>query len=351
MKKILALAVVMLLLLTGCTFAGQEGAGFGVSLADIAYATAEGAMDLTGCTLNVQAAQTEDTKGMRLGLDIYGEPYAEAVVALTEEYAALCLTGNEGVVAKYVVNDPDMMAQLNEALEEALANPQVTVNGSENGALSAALGQMLTTGEAELDDETAAELAETVAAVQEILEGSITEGEPLEIDGVTFNTVELEITHDQLMELIAAQGTEETQQTIDQLTEAGVTVDVYGTMYTAEAEDMFYMDIYSVVSGAEEVQLVVEVELDRLDPEAGNGLWVTVYEGEDVMAQVYVNVNGSLLDDTDWLNFDVSDATVLSEEDFDNLDETLGTEFETWTTQVVNGVMAVMMNNQAGLSQ
>lgn len=185
MKKILALVLAALMLLSAFAVAEAPIGGKQLTIKDIAVDAGGASLDLSGLDLILACAENGEQSGLRLALEGAGASILNAIAAVDSEQIAFTV---DGLSDTYAISLADM---------QAMAEAQGGMSGAFQDGFNAgfSFGTDLVTEEAE----AAGALIERAA---EMISGGMTPADPQTIDGVEYEVTDVAISEDQIAELL-----------------------------------------------------------------------------------------------------------------------------------------------------
>ncbi len=379
MKKLLAIALCLMLLLSGCTYAA-DGVNTALQLRDLTLITGpDNITDLSGLSLTVESAGTEDAAGFRLTLEDDNGPLS-AVLAVTEEYLYLSLTDADGTQTAYALDmanvvqsldlplpetapaDGDAMtdedweaalAEMQAAWEQQLADMGLTEEDLENMSdqeLEEFFAQVYGSDE---DSALAGEDPEQAAALEqaEQIIARCTQESQEELDGVTYDVSTITMSSDDVYELLdtlpIAVGGDEHIVLSDALDELGVTISLDAVTAVSQDGEHLLVSLTPVITNTEGDSYSLNFLLDGTGDDGFTTLILALTDSdEQPLVGIRVSFAAPETEDADWLPKDPTEgATVIdhleSEEDLQPLTDDLADFFG----QLSGKVFGVAMGN------
>lgn len=380
MKKLFAIALCLMLLLSGCTFAA-DGANTTLQLRDLALITGPDSItDLSGLSLTVESAGTEDIAGFRLTLEDDNGPLS-AVLAVTEEYLYLSLTDADGTQTAYALDmanvvqsldlplpetapaDGDAMtdedweaalAEMQAAWEQQLADMGLTEEDLEN-MTDEELDEFLTKlyGSDEDSSSPAGEDPEQAAALEqaEQIIARCTQESQEDLDGVTYDVSTVTMGPDDVYALLdtlpIAVGGDEHIVLSDALDELGVTISLDAVAAVSQDGEHLLVSLVPVITNTEGDSYSLNFLLDGTGDDGFTTLILALTDSdEQPLVGMRVSFAAPETEDADWLPEDLTEgATVIdhleSEQDLGPLTDDLADFFG----QLSGKVFGVAMGN------
>lgn len=379
MKKIIAIALCLMLLLSGCSYA-VEGADTALQLRDLMLITGpDNVTDLTGLSLTLESAANDDAAGFRLTLADDNGPLS-AVAAVTEQYLYLAMTDADGTQTAYALDmanvvqaldlplpetasadgdamtDEDLeaaLAEMQAAWEQQLADWGLTEEDLENMSdeeLEEFFAQMYGSDE---DAALAGEDPEQAAAMEQVEQiiARCTEESQEELDGVTYDVSTITMGTDDVYELLDALpisvGGDEHIVLSDALDELGVTISLDAVTAVSQDGEHLLVGLTPVITNTEGDSYCLNFLLDGTGDDGFTTLTLALTDSdEQPLAGLRVSFAASEAGDADWLSEDVTEgATVIdhleSEQDLGPLTDDVADFFG----QLSGKVFGVAMGN------
>lgn len=272
MKKLLAILLAAMLLLTACAVAEAGGQ---VVINDLVVYMNEGqSLDLSGIDFVLAAAGNGSEAGVRVAVEANGSSVANAIASLGAEQLELRVDGLSDV---YSIRYEDLIAMIERETGETglLEKLQSGLSGMSNGA------------------QALADVQAAIGVVVQNLYGIATPAGTEDIDGVEFEAYDLSISEETMAEMIyawidvldsyAQQGLEGTgydsyRQMFD---EADLHMSVDGKIYEAAEEIIASIDVNAFVAGETEPEtLNIYVDYTE-DMEEETSEYYVVFSGVD----------------------------------------------------------------------
>ena len=184
MKKLLAMLLAALMLITACAVA-EEAAGGKLVIRDVVINLGDETLDLSGIDLTLAMAGDGTQNGLNLVVDAAGSSVLNAIAAFDAEQMTLRADGISDV---YALSYEDLFNMFVEAAGGA-EELEAFMDGFESG---------VSVGMSSVDGEMPAEVAALVEHASEIFPNSISDGGTETIDGVEYAVVEINIDEDQM---------------------------------------------------------------------------------------------------------------------------------------------------------
>lgn len=348
--------MVMLLLLSGCAV-GDGGVGItvkGISWFAQMDEVTEGAME--GFSAGFELGQNDTAKGVRLHFDQDGETYAEAVVALSEDQVVLSFASASGT-GTYVARAEDeedlqAMREIMQTIDTYLEVAAQAETITPENFTPEVMAENMQTMYAQIEEQMKAfglegeELEEMLRQQQENMELTMelilpcyTQGEPIELDGVSYDTININVDNDTFMALLTAQNGEEAQEMIQTFQEQGVTISMTGAAHYAGEAMLVQMTAMVTVQG---LPIQMEIIMDGTEPETGIDVSMTVYMLNQPLLGGSVTMAYEPVEDASWLDVDLSNAQDLTNADDETVNDTLDAVAETFFADVMNGITTAM---------
>lgn len=315
MKKLIALTLCMLLLLSGCAYLGGAS-GAMVQLRDMYITDPDTTIDLRGLSAGVEIGNRGDSLGLRLTVSAEDQLKNELVLAVAEESVLFLLSGSTGEPYAYVVDDPQVVAPIRSALEQAMA-ADIPADGEDvdlENMTDEELAQYMAELEEQLksmglgdesDPEAADEAAAQAERMAEILEQCVSEGEPKQFEGEMYDTTNIDLPHDELMELLgmidASEYVEQDTDLAGLLEEAGVTVDLTGVIAVNADGTKSAYGFTPVFTNAEGKTITLNFTLQSMAEDGSLDLYFDAAEDGQDLGSLALNIAVSLLDEVTWL--------------------------------------------------
>ena len=358
MKKIIALMMVMLMLLSGCA-ALDDAPGASISLADLTFFAGDTMLDLTGFRAVLDVADDDNgTAGLRLRFETDEASYGQAILAVDEEQIVLDMNGSVYTLGMDVVADT-----LGELLGEVAGD-----SGMFDDELWAALEQ------ADLENMTEEELEEFLAQLEEqmadmgydeepyfyggintnipeealeqiaeLVSDCTTPGGEYEINGVIYQVSQLHVDNETMMQVIELlDDTGTARQTME---ESGVTMEIVGELYDGEVDAMVDMRVNVGGPDGSVITVGLSLILSTIDGNISVSAWAT-QDSTQIMA-FGLNMAVEADNDPDWLYVDTAGATAITDLESEEVLEQLSEDAEAFANSLMEGVFEVMMTNMA----
>ncbi len=312
MKKLIALALCLMLLLSGCGYSGSAL----VEIRDLYITDTDTTVDLRGLSGGVELGCSGDIYGLRLTVSADDELKNEMVVAVVEDNVLFLLNGGTGEPYAYAIDDPQVVGPIQQAFssviaaEGTFADEDVDIEGMTDEELDEYMAQLeeqlqsMTEGE-DTDPEAADEAAAMAQRAAEILQSCVSEGEPMQFDGETYETVNFDLPHDELMELLGsidtAQYMGEDVDLAQLLDAAGVTLDVTGVIAANEDGTKSAYGITPVFTNADGEVATLNITLQQTSEDGSLDFYLDINNDGQDLGSVSLTFNVQLLDEADWL--------------------------------------------------
>lgn len=295
MKKLLAILMTLVMLLTTCAFAESDTDGAKITLSDIVVYAGEAAMlDLTGLSLGVGVHVGEAGKGMQLTLGALENEVLALNMALAGKQLLLGMTGVTGVYSVDIAATAESMG--------------VDVDAVSNLDVEEVMGKI------SAEDQMA--LMSLLMEAMVVVQSGVTTGMTGEIDGVTCDVTTVEVAAESIKPLLEKavvnsylleeSGFESFSQMYNEIKPA---IGVSGTIL--ESEDSGVIDFVvngSVMDGAQSGQLKLYVKGEEAADDSVNlYIEIGVGAGEESYA---LGFNLNVVDENDGSWIPASDAPV-----------------------------------------
>lgn len=306
MKKIIALGLCVMLLLSGCAAVG-DAAGIHYGLGDLyANGTEVSLVDMTGLNGALEAAADGDVLGLRLLLEAEGREPMQAIASVSGEQVTLALDGLAGRKV-FVLEDADFAQGLTETVSGMLpgagaAEEDVELSEEDLAAMQAQLEETL----GSMSEEDLAQMQ----AQAELMAACFTAGEPEVIDGVEYAVTNIDIPYETLCQMLES----ESSGAGDILTAVGANglrVDLTGKLgYSAEGGMFLRLDAAVAMASGDGVLLRLDV--DVTDPADASAALTVEQNGEEVFS-LGADWSVAAVEDASWLRIDTADAPVITD--------------------------------------
>lgn len=352
MKKLIALALGLLLLLSGCAYPGGE-AGGQLRLKELMYALGDkDVVDLSGLVADLEAGCSDSAAGARMNVTA-GERQYEAVLAVVDGELTMLLNTAEGGSHAYVIGVPELNELVSGLFESLFAEEDVPADVPDGGLLFQSMD--------ELQQMADAVPGSSVSPMEQLMDRCMTDGEPLERDGVSFDVTDIHISHEDLLELVGLalpenpEGTESAEDDIGQLlADAGLTLDISGSAAVSEETDQAALGLDFTVADAEGGVVDTYLSLQELDGDGDIDLYLEMTLDGESLGAFSIAFNISPLEQADWLPDQIpADAAVLTEESTQEELAAFGQNIADFAGQVSGAIFGMMLGNRVvdGLSQ
>lgn len=387
MKKLIALMMCAMLLLSGCTAVTAEGPGTGFQVRDLVITSADGdVLDLTGLNIGFELAEADTGVGCRTTISADGQESADIIWAAVGQYLYLSLPGTEGTHS-YALD----MNKVVQALTDAIDGISEEINGiipaifpgtgegvdetpPSEDAIPEMTDEELEAAMAELEESMAgledgdyvlpdSGMSEEDAAAQQAMQEKINEilmrcmtQEVTQIDGEDFQVISFDIGPDDMTELLDATPdlfsfnmNGETVATLGQLLSAvNVSVALQGSVTGNQDFSKFLVDFTPVVT-SEGKEVSFNVNIDSM---AGDGTVAaslsTQQDGQSTGA-LSMLFAATVVEDGGWLPTELGeDTVVLTEMPLEQVEQVLADGFNDYLTVFQNIASGVAEANQAG---
>ena len=268
MKKILAVLLAMLMLISACAMA-EEASGGQLIVRDVVIDMGEGGtLDLSGVDLKLALAGDEAQTALRLALDAAGASVLNVIAAFDEEQLTLRADGISDV---YALSYEDLFNMIVEAAggDEEL---EAFVGGFESG---------VSAGMSAADGEMPAEVAALVEHAAEIIPNSVSDGGTTTIDGVEYTVIEIDISEEQMDVLLDDVAAIADVYAADNLKDSGydscaqlfdeqqLRASVNGAVYAGETDIIASIDLNAITADMSEPETVGVYAVITSDAENG----------------------------------------------------------------------------------
>lgn len=383
MKKLIALMMCAMLLLSGCTAVTAEGPGTGFQVRDLVITSADGdVLDLTGLNIGFELAEADSGVGCRTTISADGQESADIIWAAVGQYLYLSLPGTEGTHS-YALD----LAKVGQVLSDAVDGISEEISGiipaifpgtgegvdetpPSEDAIPEMTDEELEAAMAELEESMAGledgyysgSMSEEDAAAQQAMQEKINEimarcmtADVTQIDGEDFQVITVNIGPDDMTELFDAMppmflfGTGGAPgATLGQtLAAANVTVALQGTV-TGNADFSKYEIDFTPTVTVEGKEVSSNLNISSM---AGDGV---IALSLDLMKDghasgISLSVAATVVNDASWLPTELSeDTVVLTEMSLEQVKQVLSDGFNDYIAlfQTVAGNVAEA--NQAG---
>lgn len=257
MKKMLAMLLAVLMLISACAVA--ESAGGQLIVRDVVIDMGGGQqLDLSGLDLILAVAANDEQAGLRLALEGAGQSALNAVAVIGMEMLTFHVDGLSDV---YSISYADLMA-----MAEEFGGESEVPSAFEAGFAAGAAG-----------DEMPAELEKLVADASEIFAGSITYAGTETIDGVEYEAVQISVGEegmavllDDLVVFLDAYGQDGLEGSgydsfKAMFDDAQLTMQVDGKLYTNDTDVIADIDVKAFAEGdpePETLNIYAEITAD-----------------------------------------------------------------------------------------
>ena len=364
MKKVIAIALCLMLLLAGCTMDGREVPGIDILLSDLVCTfNQQELVDLEGVSVNIAAGSSDEAAGLRLTVSAGDGQENTIILSLLEDALLFTLDSAADGEKTYAVDSNTIFSAL-DGLSGGLSGVlgQALPDGGESadgGMTDEQLQKAMDELEKQLnsmgmggfslggnDDEKKEEIDQ--AKLLQLLTGCISLGDITQYNGEDFITVNIDIDHDTFVQLLSLVYTDlpfdlDFAQILEQ---AGLTVQMSGTVaVNNDASKMAVgvsLDLVSDDGDTANIDLSVQDVSD--DETVDVYLELTV---NDEQVAIGLSIHVLPLDEIDWLPGGVGpDAIYLTEGDTDTL-EAFTDDLSNVLLQMVGTILGIDVGNQA----
>ena len=350
MKKLLALMMCAMLLLSGCSPMTADGPGTGFLLRDLTITSESGeTLDLTGLTAGLETATSETASGLRFSLGADGAESADAVLAVVGQYLYLSLDGAESAhtyaldLAKVVQaltnaiegiteqingilpaifpedeeaepadeapeDDPSQLTD--EELEALMAQWEEAVEQAEDqdGYAPEAEDDETYASLPELSDEEMALLEENAQKRNEIIARCMTM-DTQQIDGEDFTVITLDITAEDMAELVALTDTSGVGLS-SLMAAAGTSCSLEGTITGNQDFSRFRFDLTpTVTAGGQDTP--ISIVADSMTGDGSVAISVHALQDGQEASGLSVTLAVVAVESADWLPEELGPDTVV----------------------------------------
>ena len=336
MKKIFALMLCMMLLLSGCGYLGGASDAL-VELRDLYIDDGDTTVDMRGLSAGVELGCSGDAYGLRLTISADEELKNQLVAAVVDDSVLILLDGGAGEPYAFAIDDPQVVGPIQEAFDEMMAAGQSMPQDMDlehmtdeeldeyMSQLEDQLRSMAVGDDQDQDPEDTAEAAARAERISEILQSCVSEGEPMEFEGEMYQTTNFELPHEQLMELL---GLLDEQQLLDAdtdlaqlLEEADITVDVTGVIASTEDGSKNAFGATPVFTNADGEAVTLNITLQQLSEDGSLDFYMDINDDGQDVGMLSMTFNAQLLDEADWLPDGLpEDAQTLEPDDEASMD-------------------------------
>ena len=257
MKKLLAMLLAALMLITACAVA-EEAAGGKLVIRDVVINLGDETLDLSGIGLTLAMAGDEAQGALNLAVDAAGTSVLNAIAAFDAEQLTLRADGISDV---YALSYEDLFNMIVEAAggDEEL---EAFVGGFESG---------VSAGMSAADGEMPAEVAALVEHATEIIPNAVSDGGTTTIDGVEYAVIEIDISEEQMDVLLDDVAAIADVYAADNLKESGY--DSYAQLFD---EQQLRVSVNGAVY-AGETDIIVSIDMDAITADMSEPETVGVY--------------------------------------------------------------------------
>lgn len=327
MKKVIVLALCMLLLLSGCTYLGAAGAR--VEMRDLYITSSDQPLDMRDLSTVVEFGCNDDVCGLRLTFSNPDKLENELIAAVVEDSVLILLNGSTGEPYAFVIDDPKVVGPIQELFDAVKGSGETvdfeSMTDEELDEYMAQLEEQLESMglDEDLDPESADEAAAQAERLAELLEQCVTEGEPREFEGEMYDTMNIDLPHDKLMELLGSVELEGSNgEKVDLaalLEESGITVDVTGVIASNEDGSKNAFGVSPVLTDEAGDNLSMNFTLQQISEDGSIDVYFDISQDGQEFGTLSVSFIASLLEEADWLPDAVSaDAQPVDFDDDDS---------------------------------
>lgn len=356
MKKLIALTLCLMLLLSGCAYLGGAS-GARVEMRDLYITDTEQTLDMRDLSAAIELGCKDDICGLRLLFSNPDKLENELIVAVVEDSVLLLLNGSTGEPYTFVIDDPTVVGTIQKVFDAVKGSgEEVDFENMTDEELDEYMAQLEEQLEAMgldgvLDPETPAEADAQSEQLSELLEECITEGEPREFEGETYSTINVDLPHDKLMELLGSFSLEspdgEQMDVAGMLEEAGVTVDVTGVAASNEDGTKNAFGVSPVFTDADGHTAAMNLTLQQLNEDGSIDFYFDVSQDDQELGSFSVTFGVSLLDEVDWLPDEVGDDAQPVDFDDETSSEAFADALADFFGQVSGTLAGVTVGNGA----
>ncbi len=316
MKKIAVLFLCMTLLLSGCAVSsiapGQAGVRYGLG-GLMAALDGETALDLAGLNAVVEVAENDTTTGMRLYLENEGQVYAEFIVTVDAERVAIVANGQSSGSKVYTITDPGTVKVVAETIDGLTGEPLPDFENMTDEEWEAYMAQIEEqmggelSGQFEMSEEEMQAAMEQAEQMSALMEKCLTEAEPREINGETYEGMDLRFTEEDVAELLRIRDLEGAAQSLE---EGGLDINVIGGLYSGPTGGTYVeltMGLDIPGTGLVGVHLTSDGTVDGVST-----IDVDVSGNGEELASVSLDLLNGGVDEAPWLDVDTSEAVDLT---------------------------------------
>lgn len=387
MKKLIALMMCAMLLLSGCAAVTAEGPGVGLQVSDLVLAAGgETALDLTGLTAAIETAKLDTGAGVRIRFTADGQEPADVILATVGQYLYLSLPGDQGpnnyafdmAKALQAVSDaydtiigaivgiiPAIFTGQDDPAAPAAAWSESGMTDEELEAALAELEAAIAEMEAAGGDDYApeAEDGEAFASVpvmteadeameaklNEILSRCVTQ-QSQQIDGEDFQVITVNFTEADMAELLDAIPLNDlTGVTLGQyLASSGTGISLEGTVTGNNDFSKFTIDGGYTIT-VEDESIGLNVVADNMDGDDVISASLALLAGGQQAAELSLAIGAVAAEDAGWLPGELPvDTTVLTDLSVNGAGDALEDGLDSFGTVLGNMLGAVAQANQGG---
>lgn len=267
MKKLLAMLLAALMLISACAVA-EEAAGGKLVIRDVVINLGDETLDLSGVDLTLAMAGDGTQNGVNLVVEAAGASVLNAIAAFDAEKLTLRADGISDV---YALSYEDLFNMFVEAAGGA-EELEAFVSGFESG---------VSAGMSAADGEMPAEVAALVEHAAEIIPNSVSDGGTTTIDGVEYTVIEIDISEEQMDVLLDDVAAIADVYAADNLKDSGydscaqlfdeqqLRASVNGAVYAGETDIIASIDLNAITADMSEPETVGVYAVITSDAENG----------------------------------------------------------------------------------
>ena len=267
MKKLLAMLLAALMLISACAVA-EEAAGGKLVIRDVVINLGDETLDLSGVDLTLAMAGDGTQNGVNLVVEAAGASVLNAIAAFDAEKLTLRADGISDV---YALSYEDLFNMIVEAAGGA-EELEAFVGGFESG---------VSAGMSAADGEMPAEVAALVEHAAEIIPNSVSDGGTTTIDGVEYTVIEIDISEEQMDVLLDDVAAIADVYAADNLKDSGydscaqlfdeqqLRASVNGAVYAGETDIIASIDLNAITADMSEPETVGVYAVITSDAENG----------------------------------------------------------------------------------
>lgn len=336
MKKLIALMMCAMLLLSGCSAVTANGPGTGIQIRDLVVGSSDGrTTDLTGMSVTVESAESDTSLGARISVAAGGQESADLILGMVGQYLYLSVDGIDGTHT--LALDLDRVIQvLSDAYQSILGTVTSILPAIFSGedlpegaafrdfpeeipeddldALLAELEEVGSPLEDYLEDADPAPSVTTDPAaekIDEIINRCVT-AEEQQIEGEAFQTLTLNFAEADMAELFdTIMMSDLSGVTLGQfLASRNISCALTGTVTGNEDFSRFLIDLTPVIS-AEGDMLTLPCVIDGMSADGSVGVSVSsAQDGQDLASLSLTYVRTTVVS-ADWLPAEPGPETVM----------------------------------------